>query len=404
MTDFLKLGLLSHFALATATKSAFISSDAGHTARLGRLDSSDQHSRCSNLSTLCDAKGLRQATCVRSIGQGLSDQPTPDINNLRITNHEPLLPTQFQQTALPLPTLDLTLALPQSTRNLESAAAHQQPIQSQGDLRQGDLHNLAVSLGGKAITLLPSNTHAVQYQKSFIHPKTGEPISRHFTIYPPQALPDNELRNLKATLKVGNPRTYGTPALHYDPTKDAVPSAALSKILKQNYVLTIRDAHDSKFGAIAVVHPNKCEDADTAYIGQVVNGPRDPHAGDNTPLRGSEQALVLKGGGSLAVAEALQMAAHLGFDRAKLYTDRPSLGARMEDEHGNSLGKTFYDKCGENLGLGVEYQVITQPPTTPITQLAQSDAQQPGGIMGQNAKLEFHYTYTGLAQLRQPLN
>jgi hypothetical protein len=263
---------------------------------------------------------------------------------------------------------------------------------------------LATALGGTNIQISKTDGLYVSYQKTFNHPKTGLPIDRHYTITAPHGLTQREIRNLKATLKIGNPRTYGTPGINEVPLSAKGPTAkhekpSLDDILNNNYVITIKNSADAKFGALAVLHQPSNTVINEAYIGQVVNGPRDPLAGTATPLLGNEKEMVVKGGGTLAVTEALKLAAHLGYEQARLYTDRQSLGERKKDANGEPTNQTFYDKFGEMLGISVLYRIVHKANYGGIHYLSLPNQEAPSGQIGRVTKPEYHYTYTGLEQI-----
>lgn len=261
-----------------------------------------------------------------------------------------------------------------------------------------NLLHMVAKMGGTNIAVSTQPARAVSYEKTVINPKTKLAEQRHFTLYPPRTLTPALTRGLKATLRIGNPRTYGTPDYQEVPLsakEHKIPTPSLDDILNNNYVITIRNGAETRFGAMAVVHPYKDSDPHMAYIGQVVSGPRDPQAGANKRSLGSEVVHEVKGGGTLAVEEAIRLAAHLGFSQARLYTDRASLGDR-ESAGGEP---TYYDKFAGKLGIEVNYNAklrdtVSVPQSIPSTLSHQTQA-----IMGKDHTFEYHYTYSVLERL-----
>lgn len=410
MTDIIKLGVLIQASALSA--SAFMQ-PSGSRSELNP-SAPEGLSRTFPLSTVGDSAELRSVyqdratTSPTAEHHVLASNLSPDLTEINLQSFGVDL-IRLEELILAEPNLD-SKSVKRSDQTAKIAFLAQASTVPNFAILTGQLVNtvgtssltkIAKDLGGEAICAAAGLGPCVSYEKTFTHPKTGEPVKRFYTIYPPQSLPADELRRLASTLKIGNPRSYGTPGVHEMPlsartTQPKPTKQPVKEILHQNYVITIRNTPDGKFGALAVLHADKYQDPTIAYIGQVVNGPRDPMAGLNTPMLGAELDNIVKGGGTLAVSEVLHLAAQLGFEQANLYTDRASLGERLPpNETGETLG-TFYDKFGQEMGLDVDYHVVHRVDSTGVKKLPHSTA----GQVGQDIKKEFHYSYSGLGRLR----
>ena len=376
----------------TATTTTTASASPNKTAQSTQQTDSPPQSQTSTVTTTAVATSKSNTNGHTSPnGNGQSQNGNGHENGHRVTTSEQLIPypdaNKADSNGAPL------------NNGLLTAATDQR---SAIDLTE--LNNLGQRLGGDSIRVSP--TGSLHYTRTSQHPKTGADVTRHYSVCPPGTLNESELRVLQATLKAGNPRSYGTPTVQENPLyfrhqlhPPQEPPPNTRDILNDSYIIVIKDSPEAQIGAIAAVHPNLRPD--TAYIGQVVNGARDPQAGSATPLTGAEKNWSVKGGGRQAVIEAVQLAAQLGHDKVLLYTNRSSLGMPEVQKPDGTTAPGFYQAIGQELGLDVHYEQKSGPNQNfSGTLFIGNGIADANATISRVAPIEHHYTYSGLERLR----
>ena len=291
---------------------------------------------------------------------------------------KPLLP------AVPQPVQKMAQSLP------ALPPAQLEPVVDGFGVSNDQLLAIGRSLGGENVSVEPgrqgkSANGILHFEMTMKHPKTGEALTRYYSLATPGSLAVNERRLYASILKGGNPATYGSTQLSSQFSQTVKRKAALEKALDSELVLTIRDQKDSPFCALATLKPNK-HTRNTADLGRVTIGP------SHSKQRGTEKLQNVKGAGSDAVGRLLEIGALLGFEVACLYTNSPDLGERREDsDSGELLPSPFYDRIADKLGLDAAYESRT----VLRDNLAQAcdKIKLPNNLVLQVEKPQFHYAY-----------